>query len=302
MMKICFLGLSGSGKTCYLYAASHVLTEGIRTSDGAVSILSTTIPSNVILNKGIQDMINKDDSVWPAGSNETRIFPYDLYVEGKRKARFEVYDYRGGALYEDKDDAQDEREELYEVFQQSSCIVIFLDAYTLMTAFSLKNDTDASYAYKKGNIKEDSVIKAVNKLNHIKVVINEARERIQKDVPILLTITKKDILSDNELNIAIEKLKQNMAILFASENPNPIGITAVSLGKNLGAIDNNRGVKKRLTGSLHLDVSQNIHIPMLFPLFLGIDLSDKEKNIASKIFNNNVIQLYVRGKRAWIAF
>ncbi len=301
-MKICFLGLSGSGKTCYLYAASYVLTEGIQTSEGAVSILSTSVDRNILLNKGIEDMDNGEQAVWPNGSDQTRDFPYELYINGTKKTPFEIYDYRGGALYDDSNKAQDERKELYETFKESSCIVIFIDAYTLMKAFSLKNPEEESNAYRQGDLKAESITKAINKLNHLKLIMNEARQYIEQDVPILLTITKKDILSNDELNIAMEKLKINMSTLFSETNPNPVGITAVSLGTNLGASEFNKDMKKKLTGCLHLDVSQNIHIPILFPLFLGIELSPNESKIAQKIFNSNAVQMYIEGKPAVITF
>lgn len=301
-MKICFLGLSGSGKTCYLYAASHVLTEGIRTLEGSVSILCTSVNRNILLNEGIEDMDNGDQAVWPRGSDQTREFPYELYINGIKRTQFEIYDYRGGALYDDSDIAQDEREELYETFKESSCIVVFIDAYTLMKAFSLKNQEDESDAYRKGDLKAESVIRANNRLNHLKLIMSEARQYLQQEVPILLTITKKDILSDDELNLAMEKLKINMTTLFSQANPNPVGMTAVSLGTNLGAGEFNEDMKKKLTGCLHLDVSQNIHIPILFPLFNGLELSANEAQIARKIFNNKVLKMYIEGKPAVIAF
>ena len=93
-----------------------------------------------------------------------------------------------------------------------------------------------------------------------------------------------------------------MSALFSETNPNPVGITAVSLGTNLGAGELNEDMKKKLTGCLHLDVSQNIHIPILFPLFNGLKLSSKEAQIARKIFNNNVLKMYIEGKPAVITF
>lgn len=301
-MKICFLGLSGSGKTCYLYAASSVLTEGVRTAEGSVSILCTSVNENILLNKGIEDMDNGDEAVWPRGSDQTIEFPYDLYINGINRTKFEIYDYRGGALYDDSDIAQTEREKLYETFRESSCIVVFIDAYNLMKVFSLKNHEDESDAYRKADLKAESILKAKNRLSHLKLIINEARQYLHHEVPILLTITKKDILSEDELNTAMEGLKTYMTTLFSEENPNPVGITAVSLGTNLGAGEFNENKKKKLTGCLHLDVSQNIHIPILFPLFNGLELSPKEAQIAKKIFNNNVLKMYIKGKPAVITF
>ena len=77
-----------------------------------------------------------------------------------------------------------------------------------------------------------------------------------------------------------------------------IGITAVSLGENLGAGEADEEQRKRLTGHLMLDVSQNLHIPILFALFLGINTSDNEKKIAMRIFNNDVVKLFIGGERA----
>lgn len=296
MIKICFLGLTGSGKTCYLYAASHVLSEGIQTDFGNVSILSTSVNRNIELNRGIEAMASGEDATWPKGSDRTNVFPYDLYIGGHRRADFEIYDYRGGSLDDDTDNGQDERDELYETFENSECVVVFIDALTLMKAFSLKNEAEQTLEYRKAGRIEESVLKAKNKLNHLKLIITEACQHVRQDVPILLTITKKDILSNDELNAGIENLKYFMGILFSVDSNVTVGITAVSLGRDLASEEVNLG-SRRLTGYLHLDVSRNIHIPILFPLFVGMEnLEPNEKRIAQRIFNSNVIQLYRGGQ------
>ena len=294
-MKICFLGLSRSGKTCYLYAASNVLSEGINTDYGTVSIMSTNEQQNIRLNEGIEDM---ERGVWPRGSNQTMVFPFDFLINGRFKCPFEIYDYRGGALYDTRDKAQDEREELYETFEDASCVVILIDAYTLIDAFELKNPEDDAAIHQKGSTEKMSPLSARNRIKHLELIVSKCHEISGQNTPVLLTITKKDILTPEELERGIEGLRRILPTIFSRENKMTIGITAVSLGENLGAGEADEEQRKRLTGHLMLDVSQNLHIPILFALFLGINTSDNEKKIAMRIFNNDVVKLFIGGERA----
>lgn len=298
MKKICFLGLSGSGKTCYLYAASHLLGQGLHTSAGKLSIVCADTGRSTSLTVGFNEM-NGKFPVWPKGTGETMYFPFELFIEGRRKIEFEICDYRGGVFSEATDKAHDQRQTLYE---ESDCIVLFIDSYTLMRAFSLKNKTDISNAFKRGDLQEKTYSDAISELNHLKVIINEARRNISQDTSILLVITKKDVFQNEELGDAIEKLKLHMDILFSEETLNPIGITAISLGTDLGSGELNQDGQKKILGQMHLSVSNNLHIPILFPLFIDINLSDNEKGMAKKIFNSNSIQIYFKGKPALISF
>ena len=64
-MNICLLGLSGSGKTCYLYTMSHVLANGISINGHTISATSTDRRQQLRLNRGIEQMAN---GIWPDGS------------------------------------------------------------------------------------------------------------------------------------------------------------------------------------------------------------------------------------------
>lgn len=300
MKKICFIGLSGSGKTCYLYAASHLLQDGIRTSVGSVTIVCADIGRSSELKEGFKEM-DGTCPVWPKGTDKshTKYFPYELYIGGSKKLEFEICDYRGGVFDETNDAAHDERLTLYE---ESNCIVVFIDAYTLLQAFRLKNEDEISKAFTRGDRLKITYSDAISELNHLKVVVNEARRNISPDTPILMVITKKDILLENELEDAIEKLKTHMNIFFSEETSNPVGITAISLGLNLGAGEETQDGQKKMLGQMLLSVSNNIHIPMLFPLFIDLDLSLNEKKLAKKLFNSNSIQLYIEGAPAVISY
>ena len=324
MKKICFLGLSGSGKTCYLYAASHLLGQGLHTSAGKLSIVCADTGRSTSLTVGFNEM-NGKFPVWPKGTGETMYFPFELFIEGRRKIEFEICDYRGGVFSEATDKAHDQRQTLYE---ESDCIVLFIDSYTLMRAFSLKNKTDISNAFKRGDLQEKTYSDAISELNHLKVIINEARrnkplyheyineltEKGAKVVAIgggtglsmllrgIKKYTNNKKLFAEELEDAIEKLKLHMDILFSEETLNPIGITAISLGTDLGSGELNQDGQKKILGQMHLSVSNNLHIPILFPLFIDINLSDNEKGMAKKIFNSNSIQIYFKGKPALISF
>lgn len=295
MIKICLLGLSRSGKTCYLYAASNVLSEGIHTDYGTVSIMSTNEEQNIHLNKGIEDMVR---GVWPKGSDQTMVFPFDFMINGQEKGSFQIYDYRGGALDDTRKNAREEREELYETFKDTSCIVFLIDAYTLNDAFNLKSPEEDLMIHEKGATEKMTSTAARNRIKHLELIVRKCRNVTNCDVPVLMTITKKDILSKEELRKGIEGVKAILPTIFSPENNMTVGITAVSLGQNLGAGEPDEEQNKKLTGRLMLDVSQNLHIPILFALFMGIDISVKEKRIAQRVLNSDAIQLFVGGERA----
>lgn len=67
MNNICLLGLSRSGKTCYLYAATNVLSRGVQVGDHIISILSKDERKCIRLNRGIEEM---ERGWWPTGSKQ----------------------------------------------------------------------------------------------------------------------------------------------------------------------------------------------------------------------------------------
>lgn len=294
-MNICLLGLSGSGKTCYLYTASHVLSKGINIQGHTISATCSNRQQLLRLNRGIEQM---SSGTWPDGSISTITYPYDFKIDGKIAGNFTVYDYRGGALDGMKDDDIDDSEVLFDTFEDSSCIIFLIDGDTVLSALE-PEDLDMLH---QDIFSFQSQLKARNKINYIESLIRECLVRIKKNnVPILLSITKKDIFSEKELQAGKGLLKELLPSVFSLGNDMIVGVTAVTLGENL------RNDEGNLTGILCLNTDGNVHIPLLFALLQNIeeDPSSVEnsqvvKNMIHTLFTSKNIEFYRGGKPAII--
>ena len=212
MNNICLLGLSRSGKTCYLYAAANVLSRGIQSGDDSISIIPTNEQQCIRLNEGIEDM---EKGWWPKGSQQTMTYPFEFMIDGQKQFPFTIYDYRGGALNDKEDDAQDERNELYETFNNSSCIIFLIDGYTLLDAIDpniIQKDRHSD------NEKHFTRTEAINQIKYMELLVDKCRQRTGMNTPILLVITKKDIFSQEELDAGIALLRSELPTLFSKRN------------------------------------------------------------------------------------
>lgn len=85
-----------------------------------------------------------------------------------------------------------------------------IDGDTLLSAL----DPQLLEAEHRGDISFQSQLKARNKINYIESLIKECSKRLNRNVPILLAITKKDIFSDRELKAGQELLKSLLPTVF----------------------------------------------------------------------------------------
>lgn len=290
-MKISLLGLTGSGKTCYLYAAAQVLARGVSVNGHKISVTPSNRQQAVRLHRGIEQMAR---GKWPDGSMNTLTYPFELKIDGKSVFPFTIYDYRGSMLDGLSDDDQDDTEEIFETFRESSCIVILVDGDTIMDAL----DTDCIALEHNRRTSFANQLFARNKLNYIELLVRECNMRMGNNVPVLLAITKRDIFFDDELDAGKELLKEFLPSLFSRRNDMIVGITAVSLGEDL---HNENGV---LTGTLCLNTDGNVHLPLLFALFQDIesigDDVDEAKRLILKLFSSDRISFYRGGEEAFI--
>lgn len=292
-MNISLLGLSGSGKTCYLYTATHILAKGIKVNGHTISATSRNRQQAIRLNRGIEQMA---DGIWPEGSINTMTYPFELKIDGKSVLSFTIYDYRGGMLNGLNDDDQDDVEELFDTFEESSCIVILVDGDTIMQALD-PSLLSPSHRQKTSFVAQ---LKARNELNYIEPLVKECNQRMNKNVPILLTITKSDIFYPEELEEGKKLLMELLPSVFSIRNDMIAGITAVTLGENL---QNEEG---KLSGTLSLNTEGNVHLPILFALFqeideIGEDADTKEvRLLIQELFSSDKINFYRGGKTAFI--
>lgn len=291
-MNICLLGLSGSGKTCYLYTATHVLARGVEVDGHTISATSSDRLQAIRLNRGIEQMAS---GVWPEGSINTMTYPFEFKIDGKTVFPFTIYDYRGGMLNGLSDADQDDVEEIFDTFEESSCIVILVDGDTVLQAIdpallTPEHRKDSSFI---------AQLKARNELNYIESLVKECSERMSRNVPILLAITKSDIFEPEELFVGKELFKELLPSVFSKHNDIVVGVTDVTLGEGL---NNNEG---KLSGTLCLNTEGNVHLPILFALFQEIDDLDdinttEVRRLILNIFSSNKIRFYRGGLPAFI--
>lgn len=292
-MNICLLGLSGSGKTCYLYTAAHVLARGIKVNGHTISATSSNRQQAIRLNNGIEQMAS---GIWPENSINSMTYPFDLKIDGKSVFPFTIHDYRGGMLNGLSDKDQDDVEEIFDTFEESSCIVILVDGYTIMQAL----EPELLHPVHRQSVSFAVQLKARNELNYIELLVKECSERMSRNVPILLSITKSDIFFPEELELGKRLLKELLPSVFSLRNDMIVGITAVTLGENLQNEDG------KLSGTLCLNTDGNVHLPILFALFQEIDEIGEEEDteesrlLIGNLFSSNKISFYRGGKVAFI--
>ena len=292
-MNICLLGLSGSGKTCYLYTATHVLARGVKVNGHTISATSSNRQQAIRLNKGIEQMAS---GIWPETSVNSMAYPFDLKIDGKSVFPFTIYDYRGGMLNGLSDEDQNDVEKIFDTFEESSCIVVLVDGDTIMQALEPGLLSPAH----RQNVSFAAQLKARNELNYIESLVKECNGRMSRNVPILLAITKSDIFFPEELDAGKRLLKELLPSVFSLRNDMIVGITAVTLGEDLHNEDG------KLFGTLCLNTDGNVHLPILFALFQEIDEigedadTEEARLLIRKLFSSSKINFYRGGKVAFI--
>lgn len=290
-MNISLLGLSGSGKTCYLYMAAYVLARGVKVNGHTISATSSNRQQAIMLNKGIEDIASRR---WPEGSSNTLTYPFDLKIDGKSVFPFTIYDYRGGILDHFSEADIKDVKEIFDTFEESSCIVILVDGDTIMQAL----EPELLSPTHRQNVPFHAQVKALNELSYIESLVKECNERMSRKVPILLTITKGDIFFPEELDAGKTLLKERLPSLFSLHNDMIVGITTVTLGEDLHNEDG------KIYGTVCLNTDGNVHLPILFALFQEIDEVGEDtteaRRLIRELFSSDKMNFYRGGKIAYI--
>jgi hypothetical protein len=261
--KISFYGLSGSGKSCFIFAMSQALSQGIKFSDGELMTVITPNPRQMIrLYKAYEQMVNGS---WPLGNNSSVTYNFNVRKALELLMDIEIKDYRGGLLDSDDDDDLQEQDELIKSFEDSKALLFFFGADKVKAA--MNGDVSAHFNFIQFNALYNNYLQTEN-----------ARE-----TPVMVVISKSDMLSPVELVEAKNFVKKQMQQLFAKGTNLTAGITAVSLGKNL------TNVKGELEGELDIRATAgNLSIPILFALYhvMGLRIEKAVNNVHS--WENNI--------------
>lgn len=250
-------GLSGSGKTCYLYAMAQVMSRGVKCGDDMqISALANEVYQQQALFDGYDMMAI--DKRWPSPSNSTTEYDLNFCLLSKDYKHIPnvsvlLYDYAGGIWQNPTHEGENERRLLMENFKDSDALIFIVDSETVKKAM-LDNPTIPD------------CLRAQQQVSLVQNLFNRYKREYLRMPPVLLCITKGDLFESKEENEkAYEYLRDFLPSIFAIGSNVDAALTTVALGDNLTNNDS------ELSGELTNNLEHNIHIPMLYALYAYYD-------------------------------
>jgi len=235
-LTMTMIGASGTGKSCYLYGTYAAMLEGI-------SLFHFT-PKDY--NQGLEleeawELI-MNDGHWPSGHVESADYIFDCLHHGVRIGTFTWQDYRGGILTEKKgDDAPEDVQAFHQRCRNADTLLVCIPADVLLKAA-------------QGNSQSDHMLsRYLRIMGGFPNLIN---------VPVVLMITKSDLITDEETRQCISHLLERFNRLLTI-NHEWLMIVPVSLGRFHGDMVQNG----KVDGNVE---PKRLHLPILFPIYLEL--------------------------------
>ena len=231
---ITMIGASGTGKTCYLYAMADAMQFG------SCDFTFTAMPYKKTLElQAAWDSIIINGK-WPEGTDLSTEYEFACSYCMRPIATFSWYDYRGGILQNPDD--EEERASLFGKMENSRCLIICISA-------------EAIHGILAGDLKSRRLFQVYMNL------IQEYRNRTSCTVPIVVAVTKADLLGPNEFESGVELIRTKyMAALFSEDDEGGwfVSFVPVSLGT---------GLRKDANGNIVGKIEPaNVHIPVLIAI------------------------------------
>lgn len=264
-MQITMAGIRGSGKTCYLYATYNAMFDGFG------SLIFN--PSGHCQSNELYDAWHKmiKERQFPPGTDISEEYRFTAILARKVLGDFTWYDYKGAILQEN--DYKGEYEKFESRCMNSDCVVFAIPADLIKA----KLDNQSSYMGGAGDVIRDFRIYQ-NSIFNLRIK--------NPSVPIVINVTKGDLLTGAEMMEAFEKIiTAKLSLLFGSNGGNVL-ICRTSIQKTLP------------DGSREF-TSRNVHQPIVFPFYL-----QQEKTKATSSWNDLYELLrgsifYRNGKQVW---
>lgn len=302
-MKISILGVSRSGKTCYISAMSQILKNCKFGQGFQLSVKENDPDRQLVLDDNFMNMVTA--CRWPKNTGESSQYDFRLSIhdanETMQLPSLLMDDYRGGILTGlDKSDIK-ARNNFIASLQETAVTLFLIDGVTLLNAMD-ELDKDPIH---RGMVDPKDKLDARNQITILENIIHSSIGN-NHIPPMMLVITKSDVfVSETEYNNAIILIKQLLSELFCKGNQIFIGITKVSLGKNLG-----KGDDDSIIGNLEISTANNIHLPMLFAIYAYLDsLYDQADTATRKTYDSimknirvefgDKVQFYSNGVEAY---
>ena len=306
-MKISLLGVSRSGKTCYISAMSQILKNCKLNNGERLSIKENDISSQLELDNNFMTMVS--EKKWPKNTDITTVYDFRMQYNDNNIQfiidSLRIDDYRGGMLTTLSPQADKDRKNFISSMSNTAVILFLIDGTTILNAMDeldkapihrgITNATEKLAARNEISIMENILYSYIHQGN----VKNEIP-------PLMLVVTKSDVFaSKEEYQNGVEMVKELLSTLFVEGNGAFVAITNVSLGTNL-----EKDVNGGIIGSLDISTKHNIHIPMLFAFYAYLDATydqydNAKKNDIDKILRTirgefaEKVKFYSNGKEAY---
>lgn len=255
---ITMIGASGTGKTCYLYAMADAMQSG------SCDFTFTAMPYKKTLE--LQDAWDSIlNGKWPKGTDLSTEYEFACSYCMRPIATFSWYDYRGGILQNPDD--EEERASLFGKMGSSRCLIICISA-------------EAIHGILAGDLKSRRLFQVYMNL------IQEYRNRTGCTVPIVVAVTKADLLGPNEFESGVELIRTKyMAALFSEDDNGGwfVSFVPVSLGTGLGS-----SVNGEIVGTIE---PANVHIPVLIAIKSAIVELLESKLEAQGVLDNKEVKI-----------
>lgn len=249
---VTMIGMSGSGKTCFVYA----MYDYMQLTHNGFSFTAKDPDVDMSLMDGWASIAYQ--GIWPPGTLQTT--SYDFYVQYATRPimEFSWCDYRGGVLTESSQEK--DKKDFLDRLNKSSCLIITIGADTVKEILA-------------GNMRKTLELKMLNALIRRFEVENTRR------IPVIFALTKADLYTKEDQGKLLNLIKTYFNSLYTQGSGWLFAIVPVTLGK----FEPVTGDSKEIIGEV---APKNIHIPVMF--FVASVLREKASEIQKKLKNIKV--------------
>lgn len=267
------LGMSGSGKTCYLLGLYYKMGAGLRGFT-----VTTNEDTDVQLRDRyvrLCDITLEKEKRFPAGTDSVAKYEFDLQYGYNTIMSFDWVDYPGGLLDRKNTGNLEEYEDVKEAINNSSSLFICVDGSLL-----LGDDIDE----KIENVRD-------NCSNVINTFFTEYFKSNHELPPTAIIVTKYDICkADTDAEELCEIIEEAFSPFFVkNDNKKVVTIIPVSIGTNI--MDNDGSGKMK---------PLNIHLPIFMGIWFALSkkIQEYELNIQKKKEENDSAISQLRDEKA----
>jgi hypothetical protein len=238
---------------------SQVLGDkGVCSNGMTFTLKANDIKQQVQLNNGYMTLL---DDKWPQPTNAPTTYDYCLRLQHQGRImeiipNLIVQDYRGGILDFGTDNDVADYKRMIRSFSESVAIVYIVDGNSLLAALE-PEERDVVHSNRNIEIKES--IYAKQQMSIVENLFVDFKRTHSRVPPIMVAISKDDVLTPNELDAGKKLIKGVMPSIFGHGSGTISAITHFSLG-----VDLEKGIQ---SSRLKLNTERNLHIPVMFSAY-----------------------------------